>query len=63
MRKILEALKSLRRDAAIEAGKLTFAILGVGSTLADFSQMHLWLMLPAGALLLATWGAIYRMCE
>lgn len=63
MSKIYEALRSLRREAAIEAAKLTFAILGVGTTLADFSVMHLWLMLPAGVLLLATWGIIYRMCE
>lgn len=62
-KRFLERIRSLRREAAIESAKLTFAVLGVGSTLANFSQMHVWIMLPAGALLLATWGAIYRMCE
>lgn len=55
-------LKNLRSDAAYEAGKLTFAILGVGSTLANIGTMRLWLMAPATALLAITWYAIYRMC-
>lgn len=53
---------TLRRDAAIEAGKLTFALLGVGATLANFSQMNYVIMLPGAAILTATWYVIYRQC-
>lgn len=63
MSKIYRALQDLRRGAAIEAGKITFAILGVGSTLANIGTMRLWLMLPGVALLVATWAVIYTQCE
>ena len=62
MRHVKEFFQTLRRDAAIEAAKLTFSIIGVGSVLADFSVMRVWLLLPAAALLSLTWFAIYRMC-
>lgn len=54
-------IRNLHRAAALEAAKLTFAIIGVGSVLADFTTMRLALLLPASALLSATWFAIYRM--
>jgi hypothetical protein len=63
MKKILEFFRQLQRDAAIEAAKLTFSIIGVGSVLADFSVMRLWLLLPAAALLSATWFVIYKQCQ
>lgn len=63
MKTIREFFSTLRRDAAIEAAKITFAILGVGATLGNFAVMHVWIMLPAAALLSATWFAIYRMCQ
>lgn len=58
-----EFFKSLRSDAAYESGKITFAILGVGSTLANIGTMRLWLMFPATALVTITWYSIYRMCQ
>ena len=63
MKTIREFYSTLRRDAAIEAAKLTFSLIGVGSVLADFSVMRVWLLLPAAALLSATWLVIYRMCQ
>jgi hypothetical protein len=63
MKRIREFFVTLRQEAAIEAAKLTFALLGVGATLANFSQMHLWIMLPAFSLLSATWYIIYRMYQ
>lgn len=63
MKKLREFIVTLRRNAAIEAAKITFSLIGVGSVLADFSQMRLWLMAPAAVLLSATWLVIYRMCE
>lgn len=63
MKTIREFIITLRRDAAIEAAKITFSIIGVGSVLADFSVMRVWLLLPAAALLSLTWLIIYRMCN
>ena len=53
----------IRKAAAIEAGKITFAILGVGATIGNFAAMKLWLMLPAAILVLSTWAILYRMME
>lgn len=63
MKHIREFFQTYRRDAGIEAAKLTFSLIGVGSVLADFSVMRLWLMAPAAVLLSATWLVIYRMCQ
>ena len=55
------ALSSLRynRAAVIESGKLVFAIIGLGTILADFSTMRYWFILPGLALFVAVWFAIY----
>ena len=55
------AFSSLRynRAAVIESGKLVFAIIGLGTILADFSTMRYWFILPGLVLFVAVWFAIY----
>jgi hypothetical protein len=55
------ALSSLtwNRSAVIESGKIVFAIIGLGTILADFSTMKYWFIVPGVTLFAAVWFAIY----
>jgi hypothetical protein len=53
------AWRKLDRAAAIDSAKNVFAVLGVGSVLADFSTMRLWLLVPGAVLLVGAWYADY----
>jgi hypothetical protein len=53
------AWKKLDRAAAIDSAKNVFAILGVGSILADFSTMKPLLLVPGAILLVGVWYADY----
>jgi hypothetical protein len=59
------ALSTLKynRAALIESGKLLFAIIGLGTILADFSTMRFWFVPPAMILFFAVWFAIYVQME
>ncbi len=63
MKRIREFISTVRREAAIEAAKITFSIIGVGTVLGQFSVMSIWLLVPAFSLVSVTWFIIYRMCE
>jgi hypothetical protein len=51
------------RAAVIESGKLLFAIIGLGTILADFSTMRYWFILPGLCIFFAVWFAIYTQME
>ena len=53
------AWRKLDRAAAIDSAKNIFAILDVGSILADFSTMKPWLLVPGAVLLVGAWYADY----
>jgi len=59
------ALSSLtfNKAALIESGKLVFAIIGLGTVLADFSTMRYWFILPALVLFVGAWFGIYLQME
>lgn len=63
MRKSLEALRSIERERLIESGKLIFAIIGIGETVANLAAMPLVLVLLGVPLVSGTWYAIYRITE
>jgi len=51
--------RSLNRDAAVDSARNVLAVLGVGTVLADFGTMRVWLLLPCAVALLGTWYADY----
>jgi hypothetical protein len=53
------AWRKLDRAAAIDSAKNVFAVLGVGSVLADFATMRPWLLVPGAFLLVGVWYADY----
>lgn len=53
------AWRKLDRAAAIDSAKNVFAILGVGSILADFATMKPLLLVPGAILLVGVWYADY----
>jgi hypothetical protein len=59
------ALASVKfnRAALVESGKLVFAIIGLGTILADFSTMKYWFILPGIITFLAVWFAVYLQME
>lgn len=63
--KIKLFLSSLRfnRPALIESGKVVFAIIGIGTILADFSTMKLWFLIPGLLLFSGVWFALYSQME
>jgi len=63
MGRIKELIATVRREAAVEAAKITFSIIGVGTVLGQLSVMSVWMLLPAFSLVSVTWFIIYRMCE
>lgn len=54
-------LQSLERERAIEASKLTFAIIGVGTVLGEISVTKFDLMAVFVAVFSAAWWGVYRM--
>ena len=62
IRQFVASLK-YNRAALMESGKLVFAIIGVGTVLADFSTMRYWFLVPGVALFFAVWFAIYTQME
>jgi hypothetical protein len=57
---VLRFFRTLDRDRAFESGKIIFAVIGVATVLADLSTMRAWFLLPACALVAATWYGVYR---
>lgn len=51
------------RPALIESGKVVFAIIGIGTILADFSTMKLWFLIPGLLLFSGVWFALYSQME
>ena len=51
------------RAALIESGKLVFAVIGLGTVLADFSTMRYWFILPGLVLFAGFWFGIYTQME
>lgn len=51
--------KSLNREAAIDSAKSVFAVLGVGTVLADFGTMRAWMLLPCAACFAGAWWGDY----
>lgn len=62
MKTFLKSLK-FNRPALFESGKLIFAIIGVGTVLADFSTMRYWFLVPGCALFFGLWFAVYSQME
>ena len=60
---MISFLRSIKRDAAIESAKILFALIGLGTILADFSTMRLWFVIPGIVIFFATWFALYRQME
>jgi hypothetical protein len=58
-----EIIKNFRTRAAWEAARSTFAVLGVGSTLAYMGAMHLVMAVFSVILVSGTWYGMYRMYE
>ena len=63
MKRIFGLIRSLHREAAWEAARNVFAILGVGATLANIATMRLWMMAPATALVVMTWFGFYKLYD
>ena len=57
------SMLKFNRAALVESGKLVFAIIGLGTILADFSTMRYWFILPGIVLFVAVWFAIYVQME
>ena len=51
------------RAAFIESGKLVFAVIGLGTVLADFSTIRYWFILPGVLLFAGFWFGIYTQME
>jgi hypothetical protein len=51
------------RGALIESGKLVFSLVGFSTVLADFSTMRFWFIIPALALFVSVWFALYSQME
>lgn len=63
MRKISEMFRSIEQERLIESGKLVFAIIGIGETIANLAAMPLVLVLLGVPLVSGTWYATYRITE
>jgi hypothetical protein len=59
VRALLAWRKDLDRAAAIDSARNVFAILGIGSVLADFATMRPLFLVPGAILLIAVWYADY----
>jgi hypothetical protein len=59
IRAFLAWRKQLDRAAALDSARNVFAILGIGSVLADFATMRPWFYLPGALLLAGVWYADY----
>jgi hypothetical protein len=59
VRAFLAWRKQLDRAAAIDSARNVFAILGIGSVLADFATMRPLFLVPGALLLVAVWYADY----
>lgn len=60
IRHIRHFVKHMDHAAAWEAGKNVFAVLGIGTVLADVSTMRVWFVIPSIVLVTATWYGFYR---
>lgn len=59
IRAFLAWKKQVDRAAAIDSARNVFAILGIGSVLADFATMRPWFYVPGVLLLAGVWYADY----
>jgi hypothetical protein len=59
VRALLARRRDLDRAAAIDSARNVFAILGIGSVLADFATMRPLFLVPGAILLIAVWYADY----
>lgn len=59
MNRLISFVRSLRRDAVIESGKIMFALIGVGTVGANAWVAGKILFLPVLAVFLAAWYCLY----
>jgi hypothetical protein len=59
IRAFLAWRKQFDRTAAIDSARNVFAVLGIGSVLADFATMKPWFVVPGAFLLVGVWYADY----
>jgi hypothetical protein len=63
MKRIFGFVRKFHREAAWEAARNVFAVLGVGATLANIATMRVWMMAPATALVVMTWLGFYKLYD
>jgi hypothetical protein len=59
IRAFLAWRKEVDRAAAIDSARNVFAVLGIGTVLADFATMRPWFLVPGAVLLVGVWYADY----
>jgi hypothetical protein len=59
IRAFLAWRKQVDRAAAIDSARNVFAVLGIGTVLADFATMRPWFYVPGALLLAGVWYADY----
>ena len=62
-KKVFVFFSSLKRPAVIESGKIMFALIGVGSVMANIVVAGRWFFIPVVLLFLGTWYALYCQME
>lgn len=55
--------KEFNITRAYYSGEKVFSVIGVGSVLASFATMKMWMLAPGFTLLGLTWYGIYRIIE
>lgn len=60
MKRILNFLRTIHREAALDSVKNVLAVLGVGTVIGDFaSKMPIYFMVPAFIILVGVWYLDY----
>lgn len=63
MNRVLEFLRSLKREAVIESGKVMFSLIGVGTVMANIATAGKLFFLPVMIVFFGAWYAVYRQME
>ncbi len=59
MKNIIQFLRTMNREAALDSLRDVLAVIGLATLLGDFATMRMWYMVPAFALLCVVWYADY----
>jgi hypothetical protein len=59
-RKLFIFHRELNREAALDSARNVLAVLGLGTVLADFGTMRLWLLAPCAAMAWLVWFIDYQ---